>query len=137
MCRTLRFGFAYLLCVALAPVAVAAASTPPALDDAALCRQIALAGSSGGRRAEAIAALARQPAATLETFKRHFATTEQNARSIFGQEILPKLPPDEVKRFLLAEFRAGLPAHYKRMDLIQSARLQAAARIIKKEGLSS
>ncbi|MGB2613997.1 MAG: hypothetical protein WBE06_04710 [Phycisphaerae bacterium] len=136
MCRTLWLGFAYLLCVALAPVAVAAASAPPALDDAALCRQIALAASPGGRRAEAIAALARQPAATLETFKRHFATTEQNARSIFGQEVLPKLPPDEVKRFLLAEFRAGLPAHYKMVDLIQSARLQAAARI-KKEGLSS
>ncbi|HUS92224.1 MAG TPA: hypothetical protein VM695_10265 [Phycisphaerae bacterium] len=95
-----------------------------------------MAASPGGRRAEAIAALARQPAATLETFKRHFATTEQNARSIFGQEVLPKLPPDEVKRFLLAEFRAGLPAHYKMADLIQSARLQAAARI-KKEGLSS
>jgi HEAT repeat protein len=136
MCRTLWLGFACLLCVALAPVAVAAASAPLALDDAALCRQIALAGSSGGRRAEAIAALARQPAATLETFKRHFATTEQNARSIFGQEVLPKLPPDEVKRFLLAEFRAGLPAHYKMVDLIQSARLQATARI-KKEGLSS
>ena len=136
MCRTLWLGFACLLCVALAPVAVVGASAPPALDDAALCRQIALAGSSGGRRAEAIAALVRQPAATLETFKRHFATREQNARFSFGKEVLPKLPPDEVKRFLLAEFRAGLPAHYKMADLIQSARLQAAARV-KKEGLSS
>lgn len=136
MCRTLWLGFACLLCVALAPVAVAAASAPPALDDAALCRQIALAASPGGRRAEAIAALARQPTAVLETFKRHFATMEQNAGFSFGKEVLPKLPPDEVKRFLLAEFRAGLPAHYKLTELIQSARLQAAARV-KKEGLSS
>jgi len=136
MCRALWLGFACLLSVALAPVAVAAASAPPALDDAALCRQIALAASPGGRRAEAIAALARQPTATLETIKRHFATLEQNVGYGFGKEVLPKLPPDEVKRFLLAEFRAGLPAYYQMADLIQSARLQAAARV-KKEGLSS
>jgi len=136
MCRTLWLGFACLLSVALAPAAVAAASAPPAPDDTALCRQIALAASPGGRRAEAIAALARQPAAALETFKRHFATTEHNARFSFEKEVLPKLPPDEVERFLLAEFRAGLPVHYKMMDLLQSARLQAAARI-NKEGLSS
>jgi HEAT repeat protein len=136
MCRTRWLGFACLLSVVLAPAAVAAASAPPAPDDTALCRQIALGASPGGRRAEAIAALARQPAAALEAFKRHFATTQQNARFSFEKEVLPNLPPDEVKRFLLAEFRAGLPAHYKMMDLLQSARLQAAARI-KKEGPSS
>ncbi|MBM4019803.1 MAG: hypothetical protein FJ288_16030 [Planctomycetes bacterium] len=95
-----------------------------------------MAVSRGGRQAEAIASLARQPAAALDTFKRHFATTEHNARFFFREEVLPKLPADEVKRFLLAELRAGLPAHYKMMDLLQSARLQAAAHV-KKEGLSS
>jgi HEAT repeat protein len=136
MCRNLWLGFACLVFVALASDVVAAASAPPAPDDTALCRQITLASSPGGRQAAAIAALARQPAATLEAFKRHFATTEHNARFQFQTEVLPKLPPDEVKRFLLAEFREGLPVHYKMTDLVQSAYLQAEARI-KKEGLPS
>jgi len=137
MCRASWIVLACLVSVVLAPAAVAADQAPPAPDDAALCRQIVTACSPCGRRAEAIAALARQPAAALEVFKRQFATREMTSyRFNFEQDVLPKLPPDEVKRFLLAELRAGQPAHYKMMDLLQAARLKAEARV-KKEGLSS
>lgn len=97
-----------------------AAAAPARGDDAELLRSIRFVGSSyhRGLRPGAQRTLREAGPAALETFRAHFEEIDHNTRNAFQQEVAQWPARPDVDRFLLEEFRKGLPVHRRIVELV-------------------